>query len=106
MTDHEMQPYRALACCVIWQGLQDAVTEDAPDAPGWLMSKREEVGDFIWWCEMAGISHQLVKRMALKRFVVVGKLAKEAKEFGVSFKEMANAMETLRRESPKGEDYR
>lgn len=66
MTESERQPYRALAASVIWQAVADAVLAEKCDkksaAAGWLMSLSEAPLTFAWWCAVANLDEDNIRR--------------------------------------------
>ena len=59
VVDADAQPYRALACAVIRQAIEDAAVAKSCNqkstAAGWLQSTSERPLTFHWWCMVADL---------------------------------------------------
>jgi hypothetical protein len=63
--DADAQPYRALACSVIWQGVVDAVLAEKCNrksrAATWLFDRSDIPLTFCWWCGVAGVDAENIR---------------------------------------------
>jgi len=93
----ELQPWRALACAVIWQAVEDAslaeIRNEKSAAAGWMFDGPDEPLTFLWWCEVANLDPDNIRRRVLMFYAEYAHLALHGEFWNVLDEEKVDEVE-------------